>query len=123
MRTLALLSTLAMLLAAGGCGSSGGDVASNEAESGQSNLNLKLPQDKDADRFADPSKYFISHDQFLAADDPPCVGAEQAGFLMDYDEVLGFVIDGQPRAYSVRALSYHHVVNDTIGETPIAVAY
>ena len=69
------------------------------------------------------SRFLRAHDKFLSADSPDVVSAAKARFLEDDDEVLGFVVDGQPRAYSVRMLCYHHVVNDQIGKTPIAVTY
>jgi hypothetical protein len=69
------------------------------------------------------SRFLRRPDGFLPANDPPTVSADQATFLQEEDEVLGFVIDGHARAYDVRALSYHHIVNDRIGQTPIAVTY
>jgi hypothetical protein len=69
------------------------------------------------------SRFMRAPDMFISADSPQTVSAEEATFLDDDDEVLGFVIDGEARAYSVRMLCYHHVVNDQIGETPIAVTY
>ena len=69
------------------------------------------------------SRFKRAHDMFISADDPSSVPAEQVTFLQNDDEVVGFVINGQPRAYSVRMLSYHHVVNDRVADTPIAVTY
>ena len=37
--------------------------------------------------------------------------------------VLGVVIDGQPRAYSLNLLNAHEVVNDSIGETNFAAVW
>ncbi|MDP7019619.1 MAG: DUF3179 domain-containing (seleno)protein [Pirellulaceae bacterium] len=74
------------------------------------------------ERFAE-SRFNRSEDQFITADRPQFVAADEAEFLDDEEEVLGFVIDGQPRAYSIRALSYHHAINDQVGETPLLVTY
>ena len=74
-------------------------------------------------RFADEKRYYRSHDKFLPADFPKFVSVEEADFLADDDEVLGFVIGGQARAYGLQATCYHHVINDLIGEQPIAVTY
>jgi hypothetical protein len=79
-------------------------------------------QKRNAGRFRE-SRFFRAHDMFLAANAPQTVAADEATFLSDDDEVLGFVIEDEPRAYSVRMLAYHHVVNDTIKETPITVTY
>ena len=69
------------------------------------------------------SQYFIDHDKFPAVDSPLQASANEAAFLADDDPVLGFILAGKPRAYGVRALAYHHVVNDMIEDAPFAVAY
>ena len=69
------------------------------------------------------SRFYRKPDEFLPADNPTIVGAAEATFLNDDDEVLGFVVNGQARAYPVGALCYHHVVNDRIAETPVAITY
>ncbi len=37
--------------------------------------------------------------------------------------VLGVVVEGQPRAYSLNLLNSHEVVNDRIGETSFAAVW
>ncbi len=69
------------------------------------------------------SQFVIAHDAFLAADDPRTVPAAEARFLRDDDEVYGIVVAERARAYAVRMLSYHHVVNDVMAGTPVAVTY
>jgi hypothetical protein len=39
------------------------------------------------------------------------------------DKVLSVTIDGATRAYPIRTMGYHHIVNDTVGGQPIAVTY
>ena len=39
------------------------------------------------------------------------------------DKVLAIRINGVSRAYPVREIAYHHVVNDTVGGTPVAATY
>ena len=39
------------------------------------------------------------------------------------DKVLAVTIGGEAHAYPVRTMGYHHVVNDTVGNVPIAVTY
>ncbi len=39
------------------------------------------------------------------------------------DKVLSVTLHGESRAYPVRTMGYHHIVNDTVGNTPIAVTY
>ena len=37
--------------------------------------------------------------------------------------ILGVVVDGQARAYSLNLLNQHEVVNDRIGDTPFAAVW
>lgn len=54
--------------------------------------------------------------------DPPTVEAAEAD--LDPDElVLGVVLDGRPVAYPIRYLALSEVVNDRVGETPIAPSW
>ena len=51
------------------------------------------------------------------------IEAGEAKHVADEDLVLGVVSGGEGRAYPVRALAYHHVVNDEIGGEPIVATY
>ncbi len=75
-----------------------------------------------AERFAE-NRIYRHHDGFLSRDDPPVVPAASAAFLADDDEVVGVAWNGRARAYDVRMLCYHHVINDTVGGAPIAITY
>jgi len=44
-------------------------------------------------------------------------------YLVPSDKVIGVVIDGAPRAYPLRVLVWHEVVNDTVSGVPILVTY
>jgi hypothetical protein len=61
-------------------------------------------------------------DGIPAIDRPRFVAAAAAGLRAD-ERVLGVVIDGVARAYPVRILNWHEVVNDSFGETPVAITY
>ncbi len=55
--------------------------------------------------------------------DPQFVQADEAAFLSDEDMVIG-VVEGQTaKAYPLRILNWHEVVNDQIGGKPVAVTY
>jgi len=56
-------------------------------------------------------------------DKPVFVTAAQAAFLRDDDIVIALTMDGEARAYPIRILVRHELVNDTIGEQPILVSY
>jgi len=54
---------------------------------------------------------------------PQFVGPQGADFLLDEDQVIGVEIGGIARAYPIRILNWHEVVNDTIDETPLVVTF
>jgi hypothetical protein len=39
------------------------------------------------------------------------------------DKVLSVSINGEARAYPIRTMGYHHIVNDVVGGKPLAVTY
>jgi hypothetical protein len=49
--------------------------------------------------------------------------ATRAKFLVAGDRVIGVSLGGQTRAYPLRLLVWHEVVNDTLAGVPIAVTY
>jgi thiol-disulfide isomerase/thioredoxin len=55
-------------------------------------------------------------------DNPEIRSAPRASHMRDEDTILGVVVDGHARAYPWWVLKNHHVVNDTIGRTPLAVS-
>jgi hypothetical protein len=55
--------------------------------------------------------------------DPRFIPAAEAHFLEDNDLVIGVVQEGVAKAYPLRILTWHEVVNDRLGEQPIAVTY
>ncbi len=53
-------------------------------------------------------------------------GLETVGrgkYLVPSDKVIGVVVGGTPRAYPLRVLVWHEVVNDTLSGVPIVVSY
>jgi hypothetical protein len=43
--------------------------------------------------------------------------------VQDSDMVLSVQVNRETRAYPVRIMAYHHIVNDVVGGVPIAVTY
>ena len=43
--------------------------------------------------------------------------------MPDIEPVIGVIIDGNARAYPIRLLIWHEIVNDQIGDLPIAVTF
>lgn len=48
---------------------------------------------------------------------------EPGKFLVGGDRVIGVVLNGEARAYPLRILNWHEIVNDVVGGVPIAVTY
>lgn len=61
-------------------------------------------------------------DAIPAIDSPRFVSARQSG-LTDDDRVLGVALQGAARAYPVRILNWHEVVNDRFGDRAVVVTY
>lgn len=61
-------------------------------------------------------------DGIPSIDRPKFVRAQQAR-LLDNDRVLGLARNGRARAYPVRILNWHEVVNDRFGGRAVAVTY
>jgi len=70
--------------------------------------------------------------QIPALDHPPAMGVEDVAqfnaaqrgkYLVPDDRVIGVVAGDEARAYPLRMLNWHEVINDTVGGVPIAVTY
>ncbi len=62
-------------------------------------------------------------DGIPAISDPKFLVASKAAFLSPEDRVIGVAMGDEARAYPLRILNYHEIVNDQIGEIPLAVTY
>ena len=65
---------------------------------------------------------YRARDAKLALVRPSFVGAEEAA-LADGVSVVGVSIDGVHRAYPLYVLKNHQVVNDRLGEVPVAASW
>jgi hypothetical protein len=54
--------------------------------------------------------------------EPRYVGIEQAGIDLT-DMVIAVTLGGESRAYPIREMGYHHIVNDRLHQLPIVVTY
>ena len=55
--------------------------------------------------------------------DPKSIPAEEVDYLFGDDRVLGVTINGEDRAYPLRIINGHELVNDTLGGEPITVLW
>lgn len=53
----------------------------------------------------------------------PVLPADRAGDLYGESRVFSVTIDGQTRGYPLAVLNWHEIVNDVLGDEPIAVVY
>ena len=61
--------------------------------------------------------------QFVPLTAPEFVVAAAADFLDPWDVVIGLSVGDEHRAYPVRQIAYHHIVNDTVGGVPRVITY
>lgn len=64
----------------------------------------------------------VERGRIASIDQPDFVSASEAK-ISDNSWVLGVIIDGQPRAYSLTLLNSHEVVNDMVADQPIAAVW
>ena len=65
----------------------------------------------------------VERDAILAIENPVFVSAEEADFMSDREPVIGLFDGTTAKAYSVWALEAHEIVNDRLGERPVAVTW
>jgi hypothetical protein len=80
------------------------------------------------------NKHTIQYDELLSGgpprdgipsiDDPQFISPSQAeDWLADNEPVIALEIDGEARAYPLQVLTWHEIVNDIVGEVPVAVTF
>lgn len=63
-------------------------------------------------------------DGIPALTNPKMDTAKQASHWMnEQDQILGVVIRGKARAYPIRILNWHEIINDQISEQPLVITY
>jgi len=62
-------------------------------------------------------------DAIPAVREPQFVKPADATFLEPNDRVIGVVVGGRARAYPIKILNWHEVVDDSIAGTPLAVTF
>lgn len=81
----------------------------------------------------DFSKSSIAFDEILSGgpprdgipsiDDPKFTRASDITDIDGREPVIQFPLNGNPRAYPLRVLTWHEIVNDSVDGTPVAVTY
>ena len=62
-------------------------------------------------------------DGIPAIDNPNFLVSEDIGFLQPDDRVLGLTYQGISKAYPIKILNYHEIVNDQYGDEPVVVTF
>ena len=142
-RLMIMIAAGAILLAACGGGSTVGDTSTTDghvsttADTGDSPAVGAFPsgpsalQGMFADEFPAP---LIDPDEVISGgpppdgippvDDPVFVGVSENLELLPANEpVVALEINGDARAYPIRAMVWHEIVNDTVGGVPVSVTY
>lgn len=65
----------------------------------------------------------LSKDGIPSIDDPRFVSAGDATDIPTNEPVIGLELNGDARAYPLRILIWHEIVNDVVGGIPVAVTY
>ena len=137
-----------LVLAAAGCGG-GSDEASDEEKAAEANAKVDDlletagplvglgeggPPSPDAASWeTNFSKTLVPLDEFQsggppkdgipAIDFPQFTRADEVDWLDEREPVVVVVAEGETRAYPVQILTWHEIVNDRIGATPVAVTF
>lgn len=78
--------------------------------------NLRIP-------FDEIKKGGPPKDGIPSIDHPKFLKPEAVSFLKENDRILGVEVNGIAKAYPVKILNYHEIVNDQFGKQAIAVTY
>ncbi len=113
----ALLCGLALLLAA--CATAQEDPATDRALPGFATNTAKRAIDLSELRAGGPPK-----DGIPSVDDPVFIAPDEAAAWLEPQEpVVALALEGEARAYPLQILTWHEIVNDEVGGTPVAVTF
>lgn len=62
-------------------------------------------------------------DGIPSIDNPKFMSQDDVTKLVESEPVIGLIVNGEAKAYPLQVLTWHEIVNDTIGGVPVAVTY
>ena len=65
----------------------------------------------------------VAVDGIPALTNPELIAAGEADYILPEESVFGIEIDGDARAYPLRFMDWHEMLNDVIGGVPVSLAY
>ena len=69
-------------------------------------------------------KFVIPRDNIPSIDKPKFVApSEASAWLKDVEPVVALEVNGDARAYPLQILTWHEIVNDDVGDVPVAVTF
>jgi Protein of unknown function (DUF3179) len=128
---LALAAGLILLAGACGIDPDGPRLRSDSAELGAAKENVPSAL-KDPTNPAFPSPLIkLDHlvsggpppDGIPPIDNPKFQAARDVDWLEDAEPVLSLSVEGETRAYPLQIMTWHEIVNDTVGAVPVTVTY
>jgi hypothetical protein len=146
---LASSALIVVALAVAGCGGGSDDQAAREKKVDEAlekldkelekqgplvGLGEASPPPPDATQWeTDFSKHLVPLEEFQsggppkdgipAIDAPRYTRASEVDFLEDREPVIELMVDGESRAYPLQILTWHEIVNTSLGDTPVAVTF
>ena len=131
---LAAAALLSLVTACSGSDSAEGtDAASTSSSSPAAAPREDVPsalEDRNHPSFPEP---LIDPDALLSGGPPPdgipaidrpeFEQADRVDWLEENEAVLSLTVGGETRAYPLRVMTWHEIVNDDVGGTPVAVTY
>ncbi|GAA4374623.1 DUF3179 domain-containing protein [Agromyces bauzanensis] len=79
-----------------------------------------------ADPLIDPGEVLSGGpppDGIPAIDDPRFQPADEVDWLTANEPILSLTVGGETRGYPIQVMTWHEIVNDTVGGVPVAVTY
>jgi len=82
-----------------------------------------VPVAADAGLDPDDIVEVIPPDGIPAIDEPSFVPVDEVGWLSDREPVIAIELEDEARAYPLQIMTWHEIVNDTVGGVPVAVTF
>ena len=56
-------------------------------------------------------------------EDPQFLSPANASFLQDHEPIIGVFVNGIAKAYPIKIMNYHEIINDQFGDEAVAITY
>jgi len=121
--------TAALLVLLGACGGDQASPDSATGAAGEGDVPSALEEPANP-AFPDPLidlEHLVSGgpppDGIPSIDEPKFQSADEVDWLAEQEPLLSLTVGGETRAYPLQIMTWHEIVNDTVGGVPVAVTY